>query len=103
MSLEKVMFQERGAQTATIFSWAFKGKTTQEGIFSTLNDLFKTMCYWKTLWAIGVAFYLELKKKKKKNSESGYKDSKAGNSLPLSLRKAESDTKEQGSQKWLIL
>ena len=58
------------------------------------------MCYWKTLWAIGVAFYLELKKK---NSESGYKDSKAGNSLPLSLRKAESDTKEQGSQKWLIL
>ena len=65
MSLEKVMFQERGAQTATIFSWAFKGKTTQEGIFSTLNDLFKTMCYWKTLWAIGVAFYLELKKKKR--------------------------------------
>ena len=42
-------------------------------------------------------------KKKKKDSESGYKDSKAGNSLPLSLRKAESDTKEQGSQKWLIL
>ena len=41
--------------------------------------------------------------KKKKNSESGYKDSKVGNSLPLSLRKAESDTKEQGSQKWLIL
>lgn len=42
-------------------------------------------------------------KKKKQNSESGYKDRKAGNSLPLSLRKAESDTKEQGSQKWLIL
>jgi len=41
--------------------------------------------------------------KKKQNSESGYKDRKAGNSLPLSLRKAESDTKEQGSQKWLIL
>ena len=102
MSLEKVMFQKWGAQTATIFSWAFKGKTTREGIFSTLNDLFKTMCYWKTLWATGTAFYLELKKKKK-NSESGYKDSKVGKSLPLSLRKAESDTKEQGSQKWLIL
>lgn len=101
MYLEKVMFLEQGVQTASIFSWAFRGKTSREGIFSTLNDRFKTMCYWKTLWATGAAFYSEFKKKK--NSESGYKDSRAGNSLPLSLRKAESDTKEQGSQKWLIL
>lgn len=60
----------------------------KEGILSTLSDLFKTMCYWKPLWATGALFSLELKKKKR-----GFRIRlQSGNSLPPSPRKAKSVT-----------